>query len=85
MNIVTGAWLDKKNRMGGMVVNGQSLPVDIVEGTWDAANARFREWVGVRCAYDWNMSNPVLIKAATLKTLVKKIEKCEHRLVRYRV
>jgi len=82
MNTVTNTWLDKKNRMGRLEINGHFIPVYFVNGKYSEKKFNYSQWIAVRVANDWNMSNTFTIKAATLETLVKKIEKHPYRLVR---
>lgn len=83
-NVITEVWLDKKNRMGRMLLNGHHLPVFFVEGKWSDKTCSYSQWLMVRVANYWNASNPIGIKAATMRTLQKKIENHPHRLVRFR-
>jgi len=83
MNTVTNVWLDKKNRMGRLEINGHGVGIYFVNGKYSAKTFNYSQWVAVRVANDWNMSNPIMIKAATLETLVKKIEKHPYKLVRF--
>jgi len=83
MNTVTNSWLDKKNRMGRLKINGYDVGIEFVNGPWSNKKFNYSQWLGVTVANDWNMSNPIEIKAATMAALVKKIEKHQYRLVRF--
>lgn len=73
-NRVIGQWFDKRARMGRLdLQSGHSLHVGMEsDGTLVTTNA----------AYTWNRSNPIYLKAKTLKTLIKRVETCQHKLVR---
>ena len=74
INEVEINFLDKRNQMGRLLVNGKLSPIRFVSVYLpDGFNTKVEYQATL--ANDWNMSNPLVFQAKTPKGLVSKIKK----------
>jgi hypothetical protein len=84
MNTVNGYHYDAKQNLGRITINDQSFSLLRVDDLahFNTKTCRYRRVYRIRVANDWNMSNAFDLTAVSIKALIRKIERHEHRLVK---
>lgn len=85
MNKVTDSWYDKQANLGAIELNGKwfcMYRVEIRHGEEGFRPGVDQRPYSIKVANDFNRSNTFWLKARTIKALIRKIEKHEHKLVK---
>ena len=81
MNTVVVEYTEKQYACGRIRVNGKTVGVGM--DTYYLRDKPKRHWVAV-LANDWNMSNPIVFHAPTIKGLLGQIKRHKYTLVQFR-
>lgn len=82
VNKVTDYVWNKKSRLGYIEVNGARLLLFRERMSYDEKNLRYRMGYAVQTTNDFNRSGRFVMLSRTIKSLVNKIERHPHKLIR---